>query len=516
MSTYLYCGFSLNSQNVASNTSNVTFWVDVQMTGNSYNNYGMRCWGTITGPSGYRYTPNFTTRGVGKNSYVRVLTHTFTVTHNADGTGSVYGEMGLATNISAGTIYASSSITLPTIARASQPSIITYPNTTTNIGNMGRAVTVHMNRKSTAFTHNVRYDFGNAHGTIANGVTDNCSWTIPLSLANQIPNATLGQGQVVVDTYNGGTRIGTKNVIFNTSVPSSVIPTLSECAIELDNSENEVVKGWGIYVAGYSKVKITGKATGVYSSTIKSFKISGGVSTTYSGSSLNYTSPALTSGEKTFNVVAVDSRGRSSKSQVAGTATVYEYSPPSVMEFVVTRDQNDSTKVVVRANWTYSTVNGNNTTTATLFYQKGESTGWDTYGEIPKGEDTTLDAVFDEASSYNFRIVVRDLLSNTSQKEIHISTRQVLLDFGAGGKALGIGKIAELTEGVECSLPFYFLDAVMIGDVPIDEYIKSVVAQTVEQQLAAIQSTNQQRLESVIENAESDSGDAAEQHGEST
>lgn len=474
MSTYVYCGFQLNSQNVSANTSNVTFWADIEMTGLSYNNNNQMessrsFGGNISGSASW-------ISNCGRNQRKRIRTETFNVNHNADGTAWISASVTINTHISAGVISTSANMTLPKIARASQPSCITYPNTTQNIGDMGSTITIHMNRASSSFTHTVSYQFGSKSGTIATGVGDNCKWTIPLDLASQVPNGTSGTGTITCVTYNGGSNIGTKTVGFTTTVPSSIVPTISNCSVSVDNSANATVKGWGLYVAGYSKAKITASAAGVSGSTIKSFSINGGysVSVPVSTASLNYTGGTLTSGSKTFNVVAVDSRGRKSTSKSAGPITVYEYSPPSVTEFNVSRDSTNSVKIKVRANWTYSTVNNKNTTTATLLYKKSQDTGWTTYGTISKGTDVTLDGDFDEASSYDFRVTVRDSLTNASQKDAHVSTRQVLLDFGAGGKALGIGKIVEKTEGVECALPFDFLDNVYINGVTLEQYIRAI------------------------------------------
>ena len=50
---------------------------------------------------------------------------------------------------------------------------------------------------------------------------------------------------------------------------------------------------------------------------------------------------------------------------------------------------------------------------------------------------------FKTEDSYNFKVVVTDTLLSRIQEERFISTIKVLLDFRAGGKGLGIGKIAE-------------------------------------------------------------------------
>lgn len=244
---------------------------------------------------------------------------------------------------------------------------------------------------------------------------------------------------------------------------------------------NSVIAGWGLYVAGYSKAKITAAASGAYGSTVNSFIISGGYSTTQSGSSLAYTGGKFTSsGSKSFDVVAKDSRGRSSDKKSAGSITVYAYSNPSLTAFTVQRSSSNAKKMVVRANWSFSSVNGKNSATATLYYKKSTSSGWTTYGTISKNTDVTLSVDFAEEYSYNFRIIIKDAVGNSAQDERFISTIDVLLDFKAGGKGFGVGKIAE-TNSMEVALDARFMGEVYIYSsdgtpMTLANYIKSVMS----------------------------------------
>lgn len=408
-----------------------------------------------------------------------IASGSLTVSHNSDGTKSFSVEVKAGIYTYARNCSGSGTFTLNTIARASQPSCITYPNNTQNVGNLGDTITIHMNKKA-SFTHTVRYVWGNTSGTIKTGVVDNCQWTIPLSLADQIPNSTSGYGTIYVDTYNGSTKIGTKSCRFDASVPATVKPTINAASVTVDNSANEVIKGWGLYVSGYSKAKITAAASGSYGSTISSFVISGGYSTTQTGTSLSYTGDKLTtSGNKTFNVVAKDSRGRSSDAKAAGTITVYAYSKPTISAFTAYRSSSNARKVIIRANWGFASVNGKNSATATLYYKQSSSSGWTTYGTISKDTDIELTAEFAEERSYNFKIIVGDAVGNSAQAEMFISTIDVLLDFRAGGKGLGIGKIAE-SDSMEVALDARFMGEVYIYDsngnaMTLANYIKSVV-----------------------------------------
>lgn len=396
-----------------------------------------------------------------------------TVSHGSDGTKSFSISLEVACYYSSINLTGSGSFTLNTIPRASSISMGT--------GTMNSASTITISRASSSFTHTLQYYFGTASGTIVTKTSStSVSWTPPLSLANQVPNATSGTGTLRCITYSGSTKIGQKDISITLKVPTSVIPTISAASVTIDNSANSVVAGWGLYVAGYSKAKITATAAGAYGSTISSFTISGGYSTTQSGTSLAYTGSTFSSsGSKTFNVVAKDSRGRSSSSKAAGTITVYAYSKPTLSLFTVARSTSNSKQMIVKANWSFASVNSKNSATATLYYKKSTASAWTTYGTISKNTSVTLTTEFEEASSYNFRIIVRDALSNSAQAETFVSTVEVLLDFRAGGKGLGVGKIAE-TDSMEVAMDIRLMKGVYIyvdgTPVTLENYIKSVMS----------------------------------------
>lgn len=405
-----------------------------------------------------------------------VASGSLTVSHSNDGTKSFSVEIQAGIYTYARNCSGSGNFTLNTIPRASSFGTITGST-------IGSQMTVNLNRASSSFTHQFWYKLGNSQWyDLGKGFGASVKFTPTMDLCSQLPNATSGTLNLCIRTFNGNTAIGNdvyKDVKVN--VPSSVIPTISSASVSVDNSANDVVKSWGLYVAGYSKVKVVASASGIYKSTISSFTISGGYSVSLNGSSLNYTGGILTSsGSKTFDVVAKDSRGRSSAKKTAGTITVYAYSNPSITLFDVARSEVSAKNVVVRANWNFASVNGKNSASATLYYKKSISSGWSTYGAISKNTSVTLSTEFDEASSYNFRIIVTDALGNKAQEENFISTLSVLLDFRAGGKGLGIGKIAE-TDSMEVAMEAKFMETVYIYDSDgtvrtLADYIKHIVA----------------------------------------
>lgn len=392
-----------------------------------------------------------------------------TVSHSSDGTKSV--TIKVEAGIYQWTINCSgsSTFTLNTIARAS--SITTASSIT-----LGNACSIAWTPASTSFYYKIKFTLGSWNYTTA-AIHPNTtssytysSYTIPLTVANQLPSATSGTMTAYLYTYSSSacsTQIGsTSSKTFIVSVPSSVIPTISNVSASIVNS-NSTINGWGIAVAGYTKVKIAATASGSYSSTIASFTISGGYSTTQSGTSLSYTGGAIAASSsnvsKTFTVKATDSRGRSSSTTTTSAITFYGYAKPSISSIAAERSTADSTKVIVKANWAFSSCNSNNAATGTLQYKKSSSSSWTTYGTISKNTSTTLTATFSESSSYTFRVTVKDSLGNSAtSKEVLVSTISVLLDFRAGGLGLGIGKIAE-SDAMEVSMDAIFNNNITCG-----------------------------------------------------
>ena len=235
---------------------------------------------------------------------VTIASGTATIPHDSDGSKTLSASFRCAYKWVASSAWsASGTMALTQIARASQPSCVTYPGTTQDIGYMGSTIYIHTNRASASFTHTVRYAWGSKSGTIATGVENNCQWTIPLDLATEIPNQYSGWGTIYCDTYYGGTFVGTKSVVFKASVPSSTAPAVT-ITLERPRSTTPAVTG---YVQGVDQLKVTISATGKYGATITSYSstVDGAA---YSGST--YTTGILTkSGAIRVTATVTDSRG---------------------------------------------------------------------------------------------------------------------------------------------------------------------------------------------------------------
>lgn len=253
---------------------------------------------------------------------------------------------------------------LTTIARASQPSINTWPNNSPDI-TAGTACTIHMNKKAN-FTHTVKYSFGKKSGTIATGVVDNCSWTPPTSLLDQITTATVGYGGILVETYSGSTKIGeTKTCNFNLHIPSNSEPTIGEITLT-EQHAGVKAKNANVTVQTISKKLISVPVSAKYSASIKRV-ICDGVE--LSNSNGTYTGYISNKSNGTYKITATDSRGLQSSNAVA--QDFYEYTKPFITA-ALKRESETAANGTLSVSGSYSTILSN---TLSMTIQRNDESG---------------------------------------------------------------------------------------------------------------------------------------------
>ena len=336
---------------IANNRSYIS--TELWILGSSYSAYNVDC--NVTGGGGY------TNSHLTANGWVKLVSGGFWAPHNADGTGSAtvgsyyssgYGNMP----------YGEFTLTLSTIPRASQPSINTYPNNSPDI-TAGVACTIHMNKHAN-FTHKVSYSFGKKSGVIATGVVDNCSWTPPTSLLDQIETATVGYGGISVETYSGSTKIGdTKTCNFNLHIPSNSNPTIG--AITLTEQHAGVkTKNANVTVQQISKKLVSVPVSAKYSASIKTVTCDG---VTLSNNNGTYTGYISNKSNGTYKITVTDSRGLQSSNAVE--QTFYEYAKPFITA-TLKRESETSSKGALSVSGSYSTILSN---TLSMTIQRNDS-----------------------------------------------------------------------------------------------------------------------------------------------
>lgn len=388
----------------------------------------------------------------GANATRTIGTRDVDITHNANGTKTFSASASATFNMNfngwVGSVGVSVSGTLNTIARASQPSIITYPNTTTDIGDIGGAVMIHMNRASSSFTHTVRYNFQGLSGTIATGVGDNTAWTIPTSFNNKVVNGTSASGTVEVDTYNGGTKIGTKSVSFTVHVPASIVPTISSVSVVDDSGYHSK---YGGYVQAKSELRATISAAGAYGSTIKN------VTSTINGRSITGTSIGIgtvdVSGSTQLTTTVTDSRGRTASKTT--TLNFLAYSAPKFTSVTATRtptSESSTVRLVLKGSTTNLGNKNTNTATVTIERrQQGQST-WTQLNSDNRGISWNYTYNMTNLTSdmpWEVRVTATDQLGTATRTIISVATDEPILDFKADGTGVGFGTVAMDSETVD-------------------------------------------------------------------
>lgn len=408
------------------------------------------------------YTSPSISSGGGTTIHLGTTTHT--VYHNADGTKSIsvsdtFNMQATISGTYVSSITASATITLDTIPRASQPSCITYPNTTQNIGNLGDTITIHMNRASSSFTHTVKWAWGSSSGTIATNVGDNCQWTIPKSFANAVTNGTSGTGTISVDTYNGSTKIGTKSVNFTANIPntSEFQPSISSVALEEMGS---VPASFGFYVQKLSKIKGTITASGAYGSTISSY------TTTINNETFTtaqWTTSLLSVVNPTLKVVVKDSRGRSATYQT--TLTALKYDVPTINSFAAYRNSSNNALIDLVFSCSIYKLNTKNTKRFVFYYKKKTDAQY-TSVEVSNANITSVESgnvviysanfsivSSDSSASYDAYLEAIDSFNTIPSNSTFINTVFKLLNISANKTAFAIGKLHEVAGSIENALP---------------------------------------------------------------
>jgi len=440
-SPYAFYTVDLTISERKETTAKVTFKVTAHLQySESKTQYGMTC-GLYIGGSWHDVTlvPKGTWwSGTGN----KTASSTFTISGLTASQTSITGIQFRATSSDrSGTLTATgcSSVSIATYFLASTPSA---SNVTT-----GSPVTIYTNRNSSSLTHTVSLSVGGTKRVEWTGVGASKAYTIPRSWASYITNAASATCTITCTTYNGSSQIGSaKTSTFTITVNSADIPTISNVSVVPQNT-NSVVNGWGIYLQGYSKAKIqvTG-ASGVYGSSIKSYKVvyNGSTSTTHP-----YTTPVFDSaGTKSATVYAIDSRGRSSSGYTINWGVV-SYAKPTLSSVSTYRSLSDGTKddsgtyIAVKGAASCSDCSKNNSVSLRCRYK----TKAGSYGEYIDIVANTLSVIGDGnvlvTTSYIVEVSAIDILGSVATIQLSIPTKKVALNFMDEVKGAGIGKYAE-------------------------------------------------------------------------
>ena len=387
------------------------------------------------------------------NHTYRLLSGNTTVGHNDDGSL----ELNVKANIwqAVSNSYAppsmevSGSVVLTQIPRVSVPSASPSPVA------VGNTLTIRTNRKSDAFTHTLRYTFGNAAGLIDEGVKDTYQWSVPEELAAQIPDAVTGWGKIQCTTYHNGTELGTDETDLVITVPQNDIsrPKLAPVLQPVNTGLSEQFSG--IYIQGRSKLQVTLNAQTWYSRIASQYLQVQGA--TFFGEDPLCSNALSLSGTYEVTCSVVDARGYSGSS--TEQVTVLPYKKPAVAacsglsDVICCRSDTEGnpsrkgTRLLLKARRSWHSLNGLNS--CTLRYRIREGNGvWPDNWKILLADGAATNEVSrvleDELLStkltYQVQISAVDTVGEESVLTMPIGTANIPLHLGRGGRNVGIGR----------------------------------------------------------------------------
>lgn len=459
-----------SSQSIANNTSTI-YWA-VRSAGGTGNSYSYVMAGpvivNIAGTTVYSRADRFemhvgATLGSGS----------FTLTHNQAGNATLtaWAEAAIYTYAVSSTRYGYS-VDLPQIPRAS--------NVSMSGGTMGSPVTIQISKAVSSFTHTLAWYFGNRSGTIVSQTSSSSiSWTPPLDLAYQIPNAASGTGTLKCITYNGGNKVGEKSINFTLTVPSNIVPSINNFTSSIASTRPS---GCEMYVKNNSTVRWNASVSGTYGSSIRKCIISGpnlSYESTSSSSSYSATSSTLTTcGRKEYTVTITDSRGRTSKR--TQWIDVEDYNEPILTSYNSFRSDangniDGSGKYVThKITASFYTLNGKNNIKIVV-YSKESSLGEyrnpvtikdDASNTISYTYTSTSDS-FDEDKAYDFQIQIIDSVGRYSFAYTHVGTKNLPFNIAKDNNSVAIGGFAQKSQNnvgrFDCAWESHFVSSPIVG-----------------------------------------------------
>lgn len=415
----LTASFTENKTDTASNTSNITCTAKLsagnQWWSTSYNSTLTIYW--HDNRENYdRQVASITFAGISANTS-KTASKTINVTHKDDGTLSGYAKAVFtkgsttSSNAPSNNNVSTNNTALTTIARASQPSIAGG-----NKFNIGDTITINTNRKSTAFTHTVTFYFGTYSTQIATGVTDSCTFntsTIANQMYQQIPNASVGEGNVTVQTYNGSTLIGTKNVIFQAYVVNSN-PTFDTAYLDTNSTTTTITGNNQQIIRNNSTLRINvSNAQAKNYASLQSLEIilngSQHAKTLTTSSGYIDIGTINVSSNTTAQVSVIDSRGIKTTKNL--NITVLDWQQPTAI-INLQRQNNFYSETDINVNAEYSSLDNKNTITIKERHKKVSDTTYSSYTNLQ--DDITTQLTLDNNYAWDIQVLLTDKIGSTT------------------------------------------------------------------------------------------------------
>ena len=349
----------------------------------------------------------------------------------------------------------------------------------------GGTVKLTISPDKNTYSHKYKLSFGTGMETsltTVNAGTTVVNISVPDSWANQIPNDTQKTGgTLIVETYNGNTKIGTYTLTgFTYNVRSSAVPTLTDITTNIVRTVNGTTypNVGDYYIQNKSAVRIRDTAAGVLGSTIAKIELSlSGYSDLYKSTvtnttSIDFTTPLLIiSGSIKITVKATDSRGRTATKTT--TINVRAYTKPyGTLDVWRVDSSGNADTMGTYAKYSKTsgyTQIGNNSLTVTLRSQNTNASNPNNNGNLlPTSRQT-----FNETTEYTITLTLTDAFE-TTVITAKLPTAQFMMYFNPNGDRMAFMKAVNTSlskNGKDGVIEFSDNAQIYIGSTKLETYI---------------------------------------------
>ena len=379
-------------------------------------------------------------------SGTKVASGTYTLNHNNDGSRSFSASAEAGIYYYAVNSRGSSSWSLPTIARATQP--------TTNKSSyaFGENITINLPRASSNFIHTIQagVDGGIGFTTIATGVGTSYTWQLPKNWARYLKSSSQ-RLRIKALTYSSGTYVGEKEVNPQLVVtPTSDMTPVVSVALTDENRHKDT---YGGFVRGQSRIKAV-VSERLYEGTIVASRtlVLNGV--TYQTNT--QTSEVISSITQVVTASVTDARGLTGT--VSERPTVFDWYTPRIVSSTISRCHPNGTlsetgtSVKVEYRLDIANVNNKNRRTFKIGYKKQNESQWkyQSVNLTSYNQSGSVVLPTDGENTWDIQLEVSDAFATYTLSE-KVGTVYVLMDFHKSGKGIAIGKVAETENCLDIS-----------------------------------------------------------------
>lgn len=375
--------------------------------------------GTVDGTS-----KKYTSRTTMPQGETVIQTITRTIVHNADGSSPTKSVSSSWTASFGGGGSGTASITFPDMMRVSQP---TLNNQDYNdpLFEIGETVRLYTNRPDATYHHSLYININGTPTLVANNIgeyTDIDTSQFATALYQGYPNNTRILSTFTLYTYDSNnnllgnascdylTYIRNAEPVFDvaykdTNNAATTITQNNQLIIQSTSTLQFNITNAGIqkYAGGLSSLSIT------INGETRTDTISGtsGVSKDYNWGTLNL------SQNTTASITITDSRGQSTTKTL--TIQMLPWKAPTA-DITLQREQNYYTETNITVDANYTSLDGQNTITITMYKKKTSDANYDAGTTIQNDTQTQFSA--DNTYSWDIKVVVADRLGSTTYTQV--------------------------------------------------------------------------------------------------